>query len=177
MKNVIPVCSATCDEKDTSLPIPPPAVPQNLVALNDDTLLCQPEHETRRFQTSTWFRIENGKRIYLLHERTYFFSPPKSTVTLVRRTPAQIFYTACQYLKEPQTYYWLTTTDFATPEDALKTIAERAAKPETWSVQKDWYGDGYFLITSDFDDALAVLGYKYAGNGLTSAPQPDKVAA
>jgi hypothetical protein len=117
-----------------------------LKVLTNKTLQAEPAYYHRTWQSCNWRIVdENGKLVSgLFHER---------------------FYTPWDWNKKPTTDYWLCDTDFKNPVEACLEIVKRGCDPNQFCAQQHFYtqfdGEGCFITTSDFDEALKFYGYKF----------------
>ena len=115
-----------------------------LKVLTNKTLQAEPGYFSRSWQSCDWRIVdENGKLVSgLFHERFY--------------TP---------WMKEPSVNYWLCDCDFKSPAEACLEIVRRGCDPNKFHAQQHFYteldGEGCFITTRDFDEALKFYGYKY----------------
>ena len=120
-----------------------------LKLLTNNTLQAEPGYFHHTWQSCDWRIVdENGKLVSgLFHERMY---------------------TPWNFYKEIKVVYWLCDCDFKSPEEACLEIVKRGCDPNKFWAQQHFYtsidGEGCFIITSDFDEALKFYGYKYEGD-------------
>ena len=114
--------------------------------LTNKTLQAEPSYFHRQWQSCNWRIVdENGKlQSGLFHER---------------------YYTPWSFYEKPSTEYWLCDTDFKTAEEACIEIVKRGCDPKKFWARQHFYtqydGEGCFIMTSDFDEALKFYGYKF----------------
>jgi hypothetical protein len=96
-------------------------------------LRCDPRFHNRGF-TSQICDYYCGKE-YVFQERSRF-PPPFS------------------FKDRPKYYYWITQATFLEETDAVQCLTQFGFDPKTWTIQESFYGPGYFLITTSFEDAL-----------------------
>jgi hypothetical protein len=120
--------------------------PVELKVLTNKTLQAEPAYFHYLWQSCDWRIVdENGKiQSGLFHER---------------------FYTPWDWNKKPTVEYWLCDTDFKTPQEACIEIVKRGCDPTRFLAQQHFYtqydGEGCFIQTDDFDEALKFYGYKF----------------
>jgi len=121
-------------------------VTPELKVLTNKTLQAEPGYFTHSWQSCNWRIVdENGKLVSgLFHERMY---------------------TPWNWTKEITTEYWLCDCDFKNAKEACLEIVKRGCDPKKFIARQHFYtqfdGEGCFLITSDFDEALKFYGYKF----------------
>jgi hypothetical protein len=110
--------------------------------LTNNTLQSEPGYYSHSWQSCNWNIVEGDNKTPLFHER-YFTS----------------------WMKKPFVQYWLTDCDFKNPEEACIEIVKRGCNPDLFHAQQHFYtqydGEGCFIITSSFDEALKFYGYKF----------------
>jgi hypothetical protein len=120
--------------------------PIEVKVLTNKTLQAEPAYFSHSWQSCDWRIVdENGKlQSGLFHERMY---------------------TPWNWTKKVTTAYWLCDCDFKNPEEACIEIVKRGCNPDKFYAQQHFYtsidGEGCFIITDDFDEALKFYGYKF----------------
>lgn len=128
---------------DTDIALVQIVIPE-LKVLTNKTLQAEPSYFTHSWQSCNWRIVdENGKlQTGLFHERYY--------------TP---------WMGKTKVEYWLCDCDFKDAKEACLEIVKRGCDPKRFIARQHFYtqfdGEGCFIITSDFDEALRFYGYKF----------------